>query len=191
MKQADRRWDWDIILENGDFKKTDVILETGALFGEFSVELSERIKEIVVTDSYDWSERRFVEHDGINMVKEWENNLSKVKNIKLEKCNMEVLPYKDNSFDKVVCISAIEHVDKDRQAVEEMMRVLKPGGLLLLTTEYNQNMANKVVDIDGTFYRIYNRDEIDTLTNGFEVAAIVPQASHTDTYTTIFIKIKK
>ena len=41
--------------------------------------------------------------------------------------------FSDNSFDKIVCIHTIEHVHKIERAFEEMARVLKPGGSILLT----------------------------------------------------------
>ncbi|MEX2195747.1 MAG: glycosyltransferase [Thermoleophilaceae bacterium] len=46
------------------------------------------------------------------------------------------LPYASESFDNCVCISVIEHIpgDGDARAMEEMWRVLKPGGVLHLTT---------------------------------------------------------
>ncbi|GIV36624.1 MAG: hypothetical protein KatS3mg032_1003 [Cyclobacteriaceae bacterium] len=41
---------------------------------------------------------------------------------------------KDNSFDVVVSFQVIEHIDNDLFFLEEIHRVLKPGGLALLTT---------------------------------------------------------
>jgi SAM-dependent methyltransferase len=48
------------------------------------------------------------------------------------------LSYPDRSFDRVFSISAIEHIadDGDRQAMEEIARVLKPGGLCCLTVPW-------------------------------------------------------
>ena len=45
------------------------------------------------------------------------------------------LPFENGIFDKIVSISVIEHIaeDGDSLAMEEMWRVLKPGGLLLLS----------------------------------------------------------
>jgi SAM-dependent methyltransferase len=40
----------------------------------------------------------------------------------------EVLPYPDNQFDLVLSHEVLEHVQNDRRAVSEMVRVLKPGG---------------------------------------------------------------
>ncbi len=42
------------------------------------------------------------------------------------------LPLADGSFDAVVCISVLEHVEDPQRAVREIHRVLKPGGQALL-----------------------------------------------------------
>ncbi len=44
----------------------------------------------------------------------------------------EALPFPANTFDYVISHEVIEHVHDDRAAVREMIRVLKPGGRLLL-----------------------------------------------------------
>ncbi len=69
--------------------------------------------------------------------------------------SMEHISYPDNTFDRVSCASVIEHcrvapVDNERMSpltpddlalqrrmMDQMIRVLKPGGLLVLTTDYN------------------------------------------------------
>ena len=44
------------------------------------------------------------------------------------------LPFRDGVFDAVVNIQVLEHIQEPRVCVEEMARVLKPGGQLILTT---------------------------------------------------------
>lgn len=44
----------------------------------------------------------------------------------------EDIPFRDNAFDTVLSHEVIEHVHDDRRSVAEMLRVLKPGGRLLL-----------------------------------------------------------
>ncbi|MEM7298916.1 MAG: methyltransferase domain-containing protein [Bacteroidota bacterium] len=43
-------------------------------------------------------------------------------------------PFEDNSFDSIVTFQVIEHVKKDQAFVQEIYRVLKPGGTALITT---------------------------------------------------------
>jgi 2-polyprenyl-3-methyl-5-hydroxy-6-metoxy-1,4-benzoquinol methylase len=44
------------------------------------------------------------------------------------------MPFKKNTFDVVTCSEVIEHVTDPQKAIAEMYRVLKPGGILFLTT---------------------------------------------------------
>src|ERR1700761_5833276 len=44
------------------------------------------------------------------------------------------LPWPDASFDTVVSFETIEHLDQDRRFIAELRRVLRPGGLLILST---------------------------------------------------------
>lgn len=46
--------------------------------------------------------------------------------------NGEALPFADDSFDFVVFFDFLEHIERPAQALAEMHRVLKPGGLLHL-----------------------------------------------------------
>ncbi len=44
------------------------------------------------------------------------------------------LPYNDASFDVVLLIEVVEHLENHRIALSELARILKPGGVLILTT---------------------------------------------------------
>jgi SAM-dependent methyltransferase len=46
------------------------------------------------------------------------------------------LPIRDAVFDIVLCTEMLEHVPEPQVAIDEMRRVLKPGGTLLLTTRF-------------------------------------------------------
>ena len=44
------------------------------------------------------------------------------------------LPFKDSFFDAVICSEVIEHVPADEKVFDELERVLRPGGLMILGT---------------------------------------------------------
>ena len=52
--------------------------------------------------------------------------------VDLREGNAHALPFADASFDTVVCTLGLCSVHDDRRAVAELIRVLRPGGLLLL-----------------------------------------------------------
>jgi SAM-dependent methyltransferase len=43
------------------------------------------------------------------------------------------LPFADGSFDVVICSEVLEHIEDNQTAVAELVRVLKPGGDLVVT----------------------------------------------------------
>lgn len=60
--------------------------------------------------------------------------------------NAEKLPFESNSLDKVVSVCALEHFKDDEKALAEMNRVLKPGGILVLTVDsFTYKAVNKIL----------------------------------------------
>jgi ubiquinone/menaquinone biosynthesis C-methylase UbiE len=52
--------------------------------------------------------------------------------VDLREADAQALPFPDASFDAVVCTLSLCNIPDDRNAIAEMKRVLRPGGLLLL-----------------------------------------------------------
>ncbi|MCE9604509.1 MAG: class I SAM-dependent methyltransferase [Planctomycetia bacterium] len=48
----------------------------------------------------------------------------------------------DNSASTIVCVETLEHVFEVRRAADELMRVLAPGGVLLISTPFNFYLHN-------------------------------------------------
>lgn len=53
----------------------------------------------------------------------------------------ERLPFADAVFDRVVVVDMLEHVADDRAFVDELARVVKPGGLLVVNTPHLKDTA--------------------------------------------------
>ena len=45
----------------------------------------------------------------------------------------EALPFKENSFDKLLCSEVLEHIENDEQAVSEIYRVCKSDAIVVIT----------------------------------------------------------
>ncbi|MCY1720526.1 methyltransferase domain-containing protein [Prolixibacteraceae bacterium Z1-6] len=50
------------------------------------------------------------------------------------------LPFRENSFDCIIASEIIEHVVHPNHFVENLIRILKPGGVLLVTTPYKEKL---------------------------------------------------
>ncbi len=52
-------------------------------------------------------------------------------------CPAENLPFADNTFDVVTCLEALEFMTRPEAVLAELARVLRPGGLMLITQRVN------------------------------------------------------
>ena len=59
--------------------------------------------------------------------------------------DIEEIPYPDNSFDLVFASHVLEYVKNDKKAINEIKRVLRPGGLAFLPVPM---LHNKTIDFD-------------------------------------------
>src|ERR1041385_1238715 len=58
--------------------------------------------------------------------------------------NSQPLPFEDNRFALVTCAETIEHLENYRQTIREIYRVLKPGGVAVITTPNILNLRSRV-----------------------------------------------
>lgn len=78
----------------------------------------------------------------------------------------ERLPFVDGAFDRVICTETLEHVDDDAVLARELVRVLKPGGILCVSVpdEYSERVFWKLSQSyrthAGGHVRIYARARI-------------------------------
>ena len=105
---------------------------------------------------------------------------SPLADVKADICN---LPFKDNQYDVILCNHVLEHIPDDTKAMQELYRILKPGGMAIL--QIPQDLKREVTFADDTItdqkerakifgqydhVRIYGRDYFDKLRSiGFKV----------------------
>ncbi len=60
-------------------------------------------------------------------------------------CFSESLPFPSSSFDRVIMVDALHHVVNQAAAALEMLRLLKPGGLLIIEEPDIRNFGVKLI----------------------------------------------
>ncbi|MFT5846054.1 class I SAM-dependent methyltransferase [Psychroserpens sp.] len=109
--------------------------------------------------------------------------LSPIADVKADICD---LPFDDNSYDIILCNHVLEHIPDDTKAMQELYRVMKPGGMGVFQIPQDLSRAETFEDdsitdqkerarIFGQYdhVRVYGRDYFDTLRSiGFKVKEI-------------------
>ena len=90
---------------------------------------------------------------------------SPLADVKADICN---LPFADNEYDVILCNHVLEHIPDDTKAMQELFRVLKPGGMAIL--QIPQELSRETTFSD------------DTITDQKERAKIFGQYDHVRIY---------
>ncbi|HXX67953.1 MAG TPA: methyltransferase domain-containing protein [Polyangiaceae bacterium] len=74
----------------------------------------------------------------------------KVRNVEFETCDVHDLPYADETFDAVFAHALVEHLAGPEHAMSELGRVLRPGGILCLSSSdwSGAKLAPRTPDVD-------------------------------------------
>jgi SAM-dependent methyltransferase len=101
----------------------------------------------------------------------------------MEHFDITDIPHPDGSFDAILCIHVLEHVEDDRQAMRELRRILAPGGFAIVLVPldldrpdtYEDPAITEPEERERAFWqsdhlRLYGRDFPDRLREaGFDV----------------------
>ena len=78
------------------------------------------------------------------------------------------MPFADGSFDKVIAAEVLEHIPADQAAMNEIARVLRPGGIAAITVpswlpeRICWRLSDDYHDVPGGHVRIFTRRELET-----------------------------
>lgn len=110
----------------------DNILECACGTGLLSAVIAGKCKHLTATDF------------APKMLKKAKMNCLAFRNITFGLVDITNLNYSDDSFDKVVAGNVIHLLDKPMKAVNELNRVCKPGGTLIIPTYINKNRKGNI-----------------------------------------------
>jgi ubiquinone/menaquinone biosynthesis C-methylase UbiE len=83
--------------------------------------------------------------------KTWISEMSRLGKISVSKGKAEIIEYPDNFFDLSICINVLDHVEDADRCLNELVRVLKPGGYLIfgqeLVDEEDMTKGNVIHDV--------------------------------------------
>lgn len=89
----------------------------------------------------------------------------------------EFLPFPTESFDLVMCIQAFQYVPEPARGIEEIRRVLRPGGTAVLTVthvwEYDRTVLEHRFSGPGLAHLLRDWDDVEVTENGGRVVTWV------------------
>ena len=91
------------------------------------------------------------------------------------------LPFPDGAFDRIICSEVLEHIWDDDRAIQQLVRVLRPGGRLAVTvpTRWPERVSWAINwryhDTPGGHVRIYRQHELEQKLEG---AGLFLRGSH-------------
>lgn len=109
----------------------DIVLECACGTGMISRGIVSKCKELTATD---FSE---------GMLKQVVKKLANSKNVIIKRANIMNLEYDDESFNKVIAGNVIHLLDEPYKALDELMRVCKKGGQVIIPTYVNKENAGR------------------------------------------------
>ncbi len=121
-----------VLIEPGD-----TVLECACGTGLLSAVIAPKCRQLTATD---FSEK---------MLKKAEKNCRTCRNVTYARADITALAFADGSFDKVVAGNVIHLLDHPVKAMDELNRVCKDGGMLIIPTYMNKDSKGKTSGFAG------------------------------------------
>ena len=107
--------------------KTDDVLECACGTGAISTSIAPNCKSLIATD--------FAE----GMLKRAKKKCKRYGNVSFQFADITDLAFDNGSFDKAVAGNVIHLLPEPKKALEELERVVKPGGMIIIPTYINMS----------------------------------------------------
>ncbi|MBR4404449.1 MAG: class I SAM-dependent methyltransferase [Clostridiales bacterium] len=139
--------------------KTDDVLECACGTGAITVSIAPNCKSLIATD--------FAE----GMLKRAKKKCKRFENVSVQFADITNLAFDNGSFDKVVAGNVVHLLPEPKKALEELERVVKPGGKIIIPTYINMSkkssgIAVKFVEALGAEFK--RQFELDSYKKFFE-----------------------
>jgi 2-polyprenyl-3-methyl-5-hydroxy-6-metoxy-1,4-benzoquinol methylase len=120
-------WPWAVI--NSELTRGETVLDAGGGHGVLQYALAKRCDYVVNMDM------------NVRSLSAAAANKERlvVPHLDLVIGDITKIPSPDENFSRVFCISVLEHMEDWAQGMNELLRVLKPGGFLMLTLDVKRN----------------------------------------------------
>lgn len=116
------------IINFADVQTGQAVLDVGGGTGRVAVLLGENSKKSIVAD------------EAISMLREAQS-----KGVPTVNSTSEQLPFPSGAFDRIIMVDALHHVRDQQQTLNEMWRVLAPGGKMVIEEPDIQNFVVKLI----------------------------------------------
>ncbi|RFC32801.1 MAG: Methyltransferase domain-containing protein [Candidatus Nitrotoga sp. SPKER] len=98
-----------------------------------------------------------------DVIQHAKNNYGHHTNLQFVTASCERLPFSDASFDFAISFETIEHIEKQKEFISELTRVLRPDGVLILSSP-NKRLYSDAHDYHNEFHvRELYRNELEEL----------------------------
>ncbi len=141
----------------------DRVLDMGCGGGRHAFALYRRGADVVALDM---SEKDLREVGTMFRAMELEGEVPQGARATAVRGNAYELPFEDASFDRVIAAEVLEHLPADTDAMAELTRVLKPGGLIAVTVprwgpeKVCWALSDDYHEVEGGHVRIYKGSEL-------------------------------
>ena len=118
----------------------DDVLECACGTGMFSLPIARRCRSLIATDF------------AVGMLAQAQKKCRHQPNVIFKKADITSLDYADESFDKIVAANVIHLLDDPRKALDELWRVCRRDGVIIIPTYINK--SSKSASLTAKFFNM-------------------------------------